>query len=128
MASGRLDDVRRTVERNADPDAKDVFTSGSVMALKAVDGQAEEMRALMTESVRKTGRRDPQFSHYMADVYALAGMHDDALEWLENALSRGWVNYPFTVLHDPLLVPLRGDRRFMKIAEQMRKQWQQFEV
>jgi hypothetical protein len=82
----------------------------------------------MTEGVRKTGRRDPQFSHYMADIHALAGMHDEALEWLANALTRGWVNYPFTVLHDPLLAPLRDDSRFGEIAERMRQQWQEFEV
>jgi serine/threonine protein kinase len=126
--AGRPDELRRTVEGNADAEAEDVFTLGSLMALHAVDGHAEEVRALMTEGVRKTGRRDPQFSHYMADIHALAGMHDEALEWLANALTRGWVNYPFTVLHDPLLAPLRDDSRFGEIAERMRQQWQEFEV
>ena len=50
------------------------------------------------------------------------------LGWLENALNRGWVNYPFTVKYDPLLAPFHHEQRFQTIAGRMRREWEEFEV
>jgi non-specific serine/threonine protein kinase len=81
----------------------------------------------MTETVKRTAQRDPQYSHMLVDMHALAGMKDQALDWLENALNRGWVNYPFTVKYDPLLAPLRHEQRFQNIADRMKREWEAFE-
>jgi non-specific serine/threonine protein kinase len=128
LLSGRPDEVTPVVEQHANGELTDVFTSGSLMAKHAVEGSVGMVRACMTDEIRKTGSRDPQFSHFMADVFALAGMTDEALDWVENALSRGWVNYPFTVLHDPLLAPLRDDTRFLQLADRMKREWEQFDA
>jgi non-specific serine/threonine protein kinase len=116
------------VEESADLGSEELYTSVSVMAKHAADGKLARMRESVTEAGRRTARRDPVLSHIMADVHALARLKDDALDWLENALSRGWINYPFTVLRDPLLAPLREEPRFEAIAAQMKHEWEEFEA
>jgi hypothetical protein len=47
------------------------------------------------------------------------GRNEDALDWAERAYAerRGWLAYFDT---NPLLDPLRGNRRFESLAERMR--------
>ena len=80
----------------------------------------------MTEDAVKTYRRDPQYSHLVADMYACVGMKDEALDWLENAMDRGWIHYQFSVLQDPLLAPFRDEPRFRKIGARMKREWEEF--
>ena len=126
--SGRLAEMCSLVEESADLGSEELYTSVSVMAKHAVDGNLARMRESVTEGARRTARRDPMSSHIMADVHALAGLKDETLDWLENALSRGWINYPFTVLQDPLLAPLREEPGFEAIAARMKCEWERFEV
>jgi serine/threonine protein kinase/tetratricopeptide (TPR) repeat protein len=126
--SGRLAEMCHLVEGSADPGSGEMYTSVSVMAKHAVNGNLARMRESVTEGERMTARRDPVMSHIIADVYALAELKDEALDWLGNALSRGWINYPFTVLHDPLLAPLREEPKFEEIAARMKREWGEFEA
>jgi disulfide oxidoreductase YuzD len=36
----------------------------------------------------------------------------DTLDWLENAVDRGFINYPFLAEKDPFLQNIRGEERF----------------
>ena len=45
---------------------------------------------------------------------------DDALDWLQNAVTRGFTNYRFFSQHDPLLANLRGDERFQTVIADAR--------
>ena len=48
----------------------------------------------------------------MAHGYALIGEKEKALDWLENAINRGFIAYPFLTKHDPFLENIRGEERF----------------
>ncbi len=125
---GHRDEACRLIDEYA-KESPDVFhTAVSLLFKHAIEGDVLEFRRRMTDTVKHTARRDPQYSCMLADAYALAGMYDEALDWLENALNRGWVNYPFTAKYDPLLAPLRHEQRFQKIAERMKREWEEFEV
>jgi non-specific serine/threonine protein kinase len=106
----------------------DIYTALGLLFNYAVEGNLPGLRDTLTDDVKRTALRDPVWSYMLADIHALAGVTTEALDWLENALSRGFVNYPFTVQHDPLLVPLRGEPRFLNIAERMKREWEEFEV
>jgi TolB-like protein len=125
---GRHAEAREVVERYANDEWHDTFTVGARLLALAIDGNISGMATTLTDDIERTTKRDPQFSHFMADTYGLAGLRDEALDWLENALSRGWANYPFTVQHDPLLVPLRDEPKFLEIADRMKREWENFEV
>ncbi len=73
-------------------------------------------------------RWDFEASWEMATGYALIGETDDALEWLENAVQRGFINYPFLSQYDPLLENIRHERRFVALMEDVRSQWERFEA
>jgi hypothetical protein len=69
-----------------------------------------------------------QYSWKLATGYALIGKPDKALNWLENAVRHGLINYPFLAQHDPLLENLRQESRFKALVEDVQSQWERFEV
>jgi hypothetical protein len=48
----------------------------------------------------------------------------EALDWIENAVRRGYLNYPLLAVHDPLLEPARAEPRFKALLEAVRPQWE----
>jgi disulfide oxidoreductase YuzD len=51
----------------------------------------------------------------------------EALDWLENAVNRGIINYPFINTYDSFLDNIRGEERFKKLMERVKKEWEEFE-
>jgi hypothetical protein len=51
-----------------------------------------------------------------------------SLEFLENAVNRGLINYPLISEIDPLLENIRGEERFKKLMERVKYEWENFEV
>ncbi|HEX2253301.1 MAG TPA: protein kinase [Thermoanaerobaculia bacterium] len=89
---------------------------------------AEAVTLLADESALAPARRDPEYSWIVADVYALAGERERALDWLDNAHRRGLINYPLIATYDPFLEPLRGDADFQRIVGEVEERWRAFEV
>ena len=73
-------------------------------------------------------RWDEQFSWEMAANYALIDHPQEAMDWLENAVNRGFVNYPFLNEFDPLLNNIRSEPEFKKLMERVKNEWERFEV
>jgi len=53
-------------------------------------------------------------------------MPDRALYWLDIAIARGFVNYPFLAQHDPFFARLRTDAKFVQLMDIARGRWEQF--
>jgi hypothetical protein len=49
------------------------------------------------------------------------------MDWLENAVNMGFINYP-ELSRNPHLDGLRGDERFEKLLDRVKIEWEQFEV
>ena len=64
----------------------------------------------------------------MAGSYSLINEKEEALNWLENAANRGFIHYPWLNKHDPFLENIRGEERFRKLMERVKKEWENFEV
>jgi non-specific serine/threonine protein kinase len=67
------------------------------------------------------------FARMLASGYARAGAIEPAMHWLEIAVDRGFINYPFLARVDPSLENLRGDPRFLRLMEVVRDRWERFE-
>jgi hypothetical protein len=67
-------------------------------------------------------RHDETFSWAMAGSFAQMGRPDEAIEWLENAITYGFVNAEFLSERDILLEPLRADPRFRELVAAARAQ------
>ena len=73
-------------------------------------------------------RPDLMASFFISESYALHGLKDEAMDWLENAVNLGFLNYPLLSEYDPLLENIRGEARFKKLMERVKYGWENFEV
>jgi tetratricopeptide (TPR) repeat protein len=102
---------------------------GRAMGLALKGDKEEAWRTLRSDiEVSSASRRDHWFSLYIAQCHALLDDVDGALEWIERTVDMGFVNYPFLGRHDRLLANVRGEQRFMKLMERVKKEWEEFEV
>jgi eukaryotic-like serine/threonine-protein kinase len=92
----------------------------------SISGDEARVRELMDDEFQATCRRDPDFALFVADAFAALGAVDDALEWLDNAVERGFANYPYLAQHDPFMARLRDEPRFVGILERCRMEWKRF--
>ena len=94
----------------------------------AVTGDRQRAFSWMTPEAMETCRRDFVYSWWMACAYVMVGDDDSALDWLENAVDRGFVNYRYLGEIEPLLAPLRRDPRFQALMARARKQQAELEA
>jgi serine/threonine-protein kinase len=83
-------------------------------------GRHDEARALVTPRVREIAAADHDIALWLAELYAMEGMLEDALEWLRTAVRIGNENYPLFATSRKL-DPLRGDLRFVELVEELQK-------
>jgi len=65
--------------------------------------------------------------YWVAVPLALVGSIKEAIDWLEYDV-RWFHNYPFLAEKDPFLANVRGEPRFRKLMERVKKEWEEFEV
>lgn len=82
----------------------------------------------MSTDFQKTCKRDLEFSHTVACMLAVLDAKKEALDWLENSVNLGFINYPLLAKKDPFLENLRGEERFKKLMERVKYEWEHFEV
>jgi TolB-like protein/Flp pilus assembly protein TadD len=85
-------------------------------------------QAALTAQVEALAGAPDVFPRFLAQGFALAGMREPALKWLQVAIERGFINYPFLARHDPCFKALRHDSRFQELLAMVRERWQQFEA
>ncbi len=64
----------------------------------------------------------------VAERYSLLGIKGKALDWLENAVDRGYINYPHLSEHSPLLDNIRDEERFKKLMVRVKHEWENFDI
>jgi len=124
----RYDEARKLVRENVRADLEDVLTGMTFLLEGALNGDSSRFPEIVTEDFEKWARRDPQASYFVAGIHGLAGLKQEALDWLSNAVDRGFINHPFIAEHDPLLESIRGEPRFRDIAARAKHEWEQFDA
>ena len=82
---------------------------------------------IMTTDFQKTCQRDLVSSYCVASMMSLLDAKKEALDWLENAVKKGFINYPVFAEKDPFLDSIRGEERFKKLMERVKYEWEHFE-
>ena len=82
----------------------------------------------MTPDFIRTCRRDANYSHHLADAFALLGEVEEALDWLDTAIGMGLINYPMLAEYDPLLQNIRGEQRYEELMVRVKTEWEEFEA
>jgi non-specific serine/threonine protein kinase len=105
----------------------DAFNKMSEFLRAALRGEKDVFSRLQTPDVLRTMKRDLQLSYHAASFCSFLGQPNEALDWLENAINRGFYNSPFMKV-DPFLANIRGEERFKKLMARVKYEWEHFEV
>ena len=86
------------------------------------------VRESLTQELKNVARRDEQYSWIIAGCFSLINDKKEALSWLENAINKGCINYPFLNEYYPFLDNIRSETPFKDLMKRVKNEWQNFEV
>ncbi len=118
-ASSVIDQMVRTFKDN-------IFTKIALVDKYAFLNDRTNLFKIMTPDFQEI-MREGWASSVLASALALIGEKEEALDWLENAVNHGFINYPFLAEKDPWLASIRGEARFKKLLERVKYEWEHFE-
>jgi predicted Zn-dependent protease len=93
----------------------------------ALRGEREEVLRTMTPELRAAAQWDEIFAWWTADCFALVNERESALDFLERAVEFGIINWPWLSRTEPFLENVRGEPRFHRLMEKVRRAWEAFE-
>jgi tetratricopeptide (TPR) repeat protein len=99
---------------------------GAFFMFALQDKKAEALQ-IVTEEFKRLAKEDEMFPVWMAESYALINEKNEAIDWLENGVKWGFINYPFLAEYDPFLANIRSEPRFQKLMERVKYEWEHFE-
>ena len=102
----------------------------AALALRFRRGLAGDRAAVLSPpgaAERAMAESDEYWAYLMAGAYALVGEADQALSWLEHAVTvRGWIDYVYFTRHDRFLESLRPTPQFQELMASARERYQRF--
>ncbi len=124
----RFDEAFSIIEKMVKTAPEYTWTQWGLFLKYALNHERNKISELFTRELQNTAERDPQYSSFVASFYSLLGQKEEALNWLENAVNQGFINYPFLNEYDPFLENIRGEERFKKLMERVKYEWENFKV
>jgi TolB-like protein/thioredoxin-like negative regulator of GroEL len=124
----RLDEAQRTAAscpRNLRASVAGQLTRFLAAAAR---GRLTAAQSSVSAQVRAAAGSTDVFPRLLAQGFALAGQPAEAINWLEAAVARGFINYPFLARHDPSLASVRAEPRFQRLLKEVRTRWERFEA
>jgi serine/threonine protein kinase/tetratricopeptide (TPR) repeat protein len=122
-----FDEAFLIIDQSAKATPNNVVTKFGLLLKYGLLKDREKAFLIMTSDFRKTCQRDSEWAYYVADAFSLLNEKKEALDWLENAVDQGIINYPFINKHDIFLDNIRGEERFKKLMERVKYEWEHFE-
>lgn len=87
-------------------------------------GKHQEARDLINDHVKEIAGADHDVAVWLASLYAMENMRDEAIEWIKHSIQLGNENYPLFADNNRL-DNLRCDLRFIDLMNDLRKQWEE---
>jgi serine/threonine protein kinase len=125
---GHFDEAASVIDRLARDNEASMLVKTCVLLKYAVQGRKQDVLKSIGLDLKRWAEKDFNFSLWVAECCAMVGENERALQWLENSVDHGFVNYPFLNEYDPLLENIRGEDRFKKLMERVKREWEHFEV
>jgi serine/threonine protein kinase len=121
---GKLDQMVAMVAETAQaPDEHPLARLAHVFR-HAAAGEAGLADELTNDEFTQIIWGDLQYTHIMAQAQALLGRRDEGFKWLERAVERGFISYPYLSAIDPLIENLRSDPRFAELMDRVKTRWE----
>jgi tetratricopeptide (TPR) repeat protein len=124
----RLDEAEALTDGIAAQPDSDIGTWWMGVCRAAWRADRAEVLRLADGPYRQAAAWDAEVPWLLASAHAAVGAKDEALFWLDRAIDRGMINYPFLSEHDRYLENIRGDARFDPLMARARREWERFEV
>jgi serine/threonine protein kinase/Flp pilus assembly protein TadD len=86
-------------------------------------GEHDRAHSLITDHVKQIAAADHDVALWLASLYAMENMRDDAVEWIRTAIQLGNENYPLFA-DNPRLDNLRCDLRFIELLSELKRRWE----
>jgi len=103
-----------------------VFAKLGLILKYALRGERDKISHEITADFQKTVSRDCMWSYHLSSFLSLINKKREAMDWLENAVEYGMINYPLLNEQDPLLENIRGEKRFKEIMKKVKVEWENF--
>jgi eukaryotic-like serine/threonine-protein kinase len=87
-------------------------------------GEHDRVRAVITDHVKQIAAADHDVALWLASLYAMENMRDEAVEWIKTAIQLGNENYPLFA-DNPRLDNLRCDLRFIQLLNELKRRWEE---
>jgi len=126
--SGRKKEAYALIDQLSENAPGTVYASLGLFTKYALQGKKKEALGAVTSPLEIAAKGVEYLSRDMAHAYALIGEKEKALDWLENAVDRGFIAYPFLNEHDPFLENVRKEERYKKLMERIKYEWETFDV
>ncbi len=123
----RIDDALPLVDQMVKVSPKSTFTRLALALKYGLLGDRVNLSSEMASEFLRTAKKDASWSRYLGTVLTLVGAKEEALNLLENAVDRGFINYPLLAERDPWLAGVRSEPRFKKLMERVKYEWEHFE-
>ena len=122
-----LDEAFSIIDQGAKVTPDNACTKFGLLLKYGLLNDREKALREITPDFQKTCRRDHQWSYFVAIMLALNDAREESLDWLANAVNRGFINYP-ELERNPYFDNIRGEERFKRLSERVKYEWEHFEV
>jgi serine/threonine protein kinase/Flp pilus assembly protein TadD len=126
--TGRNEEAYALIDQLAENAPATIYASLGLFTKYALQGKKKEALEAVTSQLKIAAKGVEYLSRDMAHGYALIDEREEALDWLENAVDRGFIAFPFLNEYDPFLKNIRGEERYKKLVERVKYEWENFEV
>ena len=127
--NNRFDEALAPIDECVEVDPEHMFTQTALLLKYAIQKNKKKVSEIANkESHTATARRDGQYSYWIAAIYSIVDMKKESLDWFENSINLGFINYPFFNDHDTLINNIRGEEKFNKIMSVAKHEWENFVV
>lgn len=126
--NGLVDEAREVLGRFITDTPTSFWAMLARFMKPALEGDRETALKAATPELLAATNHSVFWSWLVAQMYALVDERNAALDLLENAVNKGFINYPLLVHGDPLIRNVRGEPRFAQLLDRVRPRWEAFEA
>jgi TolB-like protein/thioredoxin-like negative regulator of GroEL len=123
LRNGKVDEASAVIRELKANHQRSILAQLGDAILKGYRGETEGVRNAITSELRAAATNSELLSREITHCLALAGETDEALDWLENTVRIGNINYPFWAQHNKWVDPLRSSGRFDSIMRDVEREW-----